>query len=847
MYKNLYFDRANNEIHLWTDGEHGDKLYEKFKYEKYAYKFDPNGQHRTLNDLPVTKVKRWSREDEEAGLIFEHDVRDSTCVLIDRYQRYEEPSKGHVVLYFDIEVERGQKYSKPAQALNVINAVSFYDTHSKLYRCYLLDREVNLHDRTLDDGTVFKRFTTEQDLLLGFLEAWRKINPSIVTGWNSAFFDVPYLYNRLKNVFDSETANLLSPIGIVDIKHKKSRYTVHLAGCPNMDYQELYRKFTYSEESDYKLETICQKVLQRGKVKYTGSLDDFYKTDIDGFIKYNVTDVELVVALDAKLDLIAIARGTCHKGHCPYEDYLYSSFYLDGSIQTFSRNNGKITNAARKPDGGKAEGAVVFKPRIGIQRWLTSIDLQSLYPSIIMTLGISPETQIGVVKNWGKINLVAHVLKTGTFDPNKFANYGYMPDDTIIEVTTIPINFLTEPQVLRFSKNEFVNYMTDKTISASGMIYTKLKKGIIPTILEQWFDERVLFKKMAKEATNVNEYEYYDRKQLITKILLNSLYGVLLLPSFRYYDKNNGEAVTLTGQSIIKFTDVVATTFYRIFTKDPTLQSPTIYGDSDSSYLDIKPLIPNWEELESTDEHKLVLEIDRVAADLVQFINKCVAWLAKHHLNSDNNRLLFLREKIVKRGLWSSAKKTYALRTIDLKTFEEDIVIKGFASVRSDMPPYFRAVMKQVLTDLLMDKDPKDVVTDLREFKRQYYKQPLMDILCPTSVKELDKYAYQQKGTPINVKSAQNYNKLIEVLGLEMYPNIEEEDKIKYGYLKTNPFGFETIALSGNDDPPEIVQFLEKYLDKDKIFESRLISKLQSLWDDLGFGKLDLDTNDVLF
>jgi DNA polymerase elongation subunit (family B) len=828
MYKNLYFDRANNEIHLWTDGEHGDKPYEKFKYEKYAYKFDPNGQHRTLNDLPVTKVKRWSREDEEAGLIFEHDVPASTRVLIDRYQQYEEPSKGHVVLYFDIEVERGQKYSKPAQALNVINAVSFYDTHTKLYRCYLLDREANLHDRTLDDGTVFKRFTTEQDLLLGFLETWRKINSSIITGWNSAFFDVPYLYNRLKNVFDEETANLLSPIGVVNAREYNGEFETTIAGVVSMDYLQLYKKFTYSEESSYKLEAIAQKELKRGKVQYQGTLDDFYKTDINGFIKYNVTDVELVVAIDAKRNLLDIARGICHAGFVPYDDFLFSSKYLDGASLAYCKRNNLV--AIRLKSSGPAttaEGALVKEPKRGIYEYVIDEDLTSLYPSLIRTLNISPETLYGKVLNWNEDDYEANVEKTYN-----------------IEL------YSRQSQIIKIQSSEFLKYLTTENLSiaSNGVLFKMDKIGLIPAILTQWFNERKRLSKLAEEfalSGDDVQYKYYDQKQLIQKILLNSFYGVLLLPSFRFYNKQIGESVTLTGQSVIKFSIKMANLYCNSKLKTNGVDY-VLAGDTDSLFLSALPLIKM--RYDGTDEDTMVKHTLEIASELQTLINKTYDYYAFKLHNVTTHFLNIKQEVIARRAFWGQAKKRYAMQIINKKGVPvNELDIKGFDTVRSNFPKSFRAMMRNLFISILNDKTPTQLQTEIRTFKSKYNKMPIFEIMVPTGVKEISKYTIGQKGTPIHIKSAQNYNSLLNVFNLGGYAPIDDGDKILYAYLKQNPFGFETMAVNGYDDPVELIDFVEKYIDRDKIFKQVLFGKLEQLWDDLGFGKLDRDTNDVLF
>lgn len=828
MYKNFYFDRQNNEVHLWTDGKHNDKSYEKFKYEKYAYKYDPNGEKRTLNDLPVSKVKRWSKEDEESGLIFEHDVPVSTRVLIDRYYKSDEPSEGHVVLYFDIEVERGQKYSKPNKALNVINAVSFYDTVSKLYRCYLLDRDGNLQDSTLDDGTVFKRFTTERDLLIAFLEAWRSINPTIVTGWNTTYYDLPYLYTRLRNIFNDEVANLLSPIGIVTVREYNDEFEMTIAGISSMDYLQLYKKFTYSEESSYKLESIAQKELKRGKVQYDGSLDDFYKDDINGFIKYNVTDVELVVSIDAKRNLLEIARGICHAGFVPYDDFLFSSKYLDGASLAYCKRNNMVAIRLKSNEPATtAEGAMVKEPKRGIYEYVIDEDLTSLYPSLIRTLNISPETLYGRVLNWSEDDWDLQIDKIYSIE-------FYGPDKSKIQLKS----------------NELWDYLIQNNLSiaSNGVLFKMDKIGLIPAILTQWFNERKRLSKLAEEyalAGDNVQYKYYDQKQLIQKILLNSFYGVLLLPSFRFYNKQIGESVTLTGQSVIKFSIKMANLYCNMQLKTIDVDY-ILAGDTDSLFLSALPLIRV--KYDGNNEDTMVKHTLEIANELQTLINKSYDYYALKFHNVSSHFLNIKQEVIARRAFWGQAKKRYAMQIINKKGVPvNELDIKGFETVRSNFPKKFREMMKNLFISILNDSTPELLQIDIRNFKSKYNSMPILEIMVPTGIKEISKYKNGQKGTPIHIKSAQNYNTLLNIFDLGNYAPIDDGDKILYSYVKTNPFGFESIALNGYDDPAEIISFVEQYIDRDKIFKQILLGKLESLWSDLGFGKLDLDTNDILF
>jgi len=370
-------------------------------------------------------------------------------------------------------------------------------------------------------------------------------------------FDVPYLYNRLKNVFDDKTAKRLSPIGKIYYNKFQERYFI--AGISCLDMMKLYKNFTFGQRSSYSLDAIAKLELKEGKIQYDGTLDKLYREDKEKFIDYNVHDVRLVKMIDDKMKFIELAKGICHKGHVPLEDFQFSSRFLDGAILTYLKRKGKIVVPNRPIKEGefsyteepKFEGAYVKDPVPGKYHWLVDLDATSMYPSIIMTLNISPECKIAKLKEWSNSDFQKGVEKT----------YKIELGDKIIE----------------FDKTEFEKFISQENlgISSNGVLYELTNKGIIPEILEVWFDERTemknLVKKYGKElnadgSVNIhydkNKLEFYNTRQKIQKTLLNSLYGVLGLPSFRYYDLDNAEAVTTTGVDLIKFAQKVTNNYF---------------------------------------------------------------------------------------------------------------------------------------------------------------------------------------------------------------------------------------------------------------------------------------------
>jgi DNA polymerase elongation subunit (family B) len=846
MYKNFYYDRKTNQIHLWTDGKHNDKEYEVFDYKKYAYVVDSKGEHTTLTGLKVKKVTSWGKEAEKAGMVFEHDVPVSTRTLIDRYYETDDVAVNLTVLFFDIEVEKGLRYSTAKEAKNKITSIAYYDTKNQKYVCLLLNEKGKLTDCkkqikvTETENTIevyVKVYRKESELLQAFVSHWNKIKPDLVSSWNGDVYDIPYLHNRIENVLGINYARKLSPIGITEERQVTKRdIVVNIAGIAQMDYLQLYKKFTYNEESSYTLEAISQKELKRGKFKYDGTLDELYENDIDGFIEYNVNDVELIVSLDRKKNLIDTARGICHAGHVPYDDYPFSSKYLDGAALTYCKKNNFIAiRSENTNDATQAEGAMVKPPTVGIYKYVIDQDLTSLYPSLIRTLNVSPETRFGKVLNWNEADWekkVGKVYKIQIY--TSLQNTAFDEPDQIIEV----------------GHDNFWLYIQEKnvTIASNGVMFTKSKQGLLPSILTMWFDERKRLSKLAEEygiAGDMEKYKYYDQKQLIQKILLNSFYGVLLLPSFRFYNKDVGESITLTGQSVIQFSIRGANHFYNTRIKTSGVDY-VIAGDTDSIFLPVLPLIRL--EYDGDEEHELVSRTLKFATEIQTFINKSYDVYAKKLHNVDTHYLNIKQEVIAKSAFWGQAKKRYAMWIINKKGVPvEEPDIKGFDVVRSSFPKAFRKLMKELIVDILHDMTVSDLNKKVQDFKSIYTKSPLADIMLPTSVKEISKYSHGQKGTPIHIKSAQNYNKLLELHKIESLPPFDDGDKILYAYMRQNPYGFETMAIRGYDDPPEILEFVERFVDKEKVFNNTLISKLDTIWKDLGFGTVQLQEQSNFF
>jgi DNA polymerase elongation subunit (family B) len=822
LYKNVYFQREKNTVHLWDDH----LGYRTFPYTRYAYEPAQNGTFRSIYGDKLSKIYKFKGDDP--GL-FESDVPETTRVLVDTYTESDIPSEGIVTMTFDIEVEMESGLPNVEEAKNELTAIGLQDNITNQYWVLIMDKKGKMVERTTDKAIILP-FRDERDLCMKFLEIYEGIAPDILTGWNIDNFDIPYLFNRIKRILGEQHAKRLSPIGQAFYSPYRNRW--FFAGVSCLDYLELYKKFNYNELPNYRLDTIGTIELGKGKIEYQGSLDDLFNEDIEKFIEYNLVDVEIVVELDKKLQFIDLCRGICHAGHVPYEDFVYSSKYLEGALLCFLKRKGLV--APNKPadrkeklqalkDAGQEKfiGAYVKDPIVGKYDWVYDLDLTSLYPSIIMTLNISPETKVNKVENWD----VQTFMK-------KEVDYYQMGED-------------------RISRDNLDKYIRegDLTISSNGVLYRKDKMGCIPEILDIWFNERVEFRKLEKkygQEGDKEKYAFYGKRQLVQKILLNSLYGVLGLPAFRFYDVDNAEAVTTTGQTVIKNTANMGNIKYNkeLGTKDV---DSNIYIDTDSVFFSAVPLLDHrHKDWKSMPDSEVAVLVDGIAGEVQDYLNKFYDILCDKFFNVQNHRLEIKKEYVARAGIWI-AKKRYAQWIISNNGIATDkLDVKGLDVKRSSFPKAFQECMGTVLIDILRSKPEEEITAFILAFKKSMMERPVSEIAKNSAVKHLSKYLPKkrqlfqlEKGVPAHVKAAILYNDCLKHFNAPFkYSPMKDGDKVKWVYLKNNPLGIDGLAFTGYEDPKEIVDFIATYVDHNRIFEAELKGKLQDFYNALSWGEV---------
>jgi DNA polymerase elongation subunit (family B) len=551
MYQAVYYDRESYNYHLRDDK----KGWMEFKYHPTYYVADIDGELETLDGTRVTPIKRM--DDYRNPKYFEKDVDKDTRLLVDYYYESDETPSYHNLVYLDIECEIAGALTPEniKDPKGKITSIALYDNNSKKYYCLILDEQQLMSEAKSDSKEVIP-YKSEKELLSGFIDLWIELDPTIISGWNSEFFDIPYLYYRIKKVINESIANFLSPIQkvktrIVQTKNGLSEHVV-LAGLNHLDYMNLFKKFITKQEPSYALGTIGEKYVKLGKIDYTGSLDKLFREDIDKFIEYNIRDVEIIIELEKSLKFIELTVTICHLCHTPYETIYYSTVLNDGAILTYLKRKGIVSpnkpttyNPILKEIKEEYAGGYLKDPVPGLYEWVIDLDFTSLYPSIIRSLNMGIETLVGRVVNTGKFDNQWSLKELKKMNPDKMVEIEKVKKDRRLIRSEISVKHLIE-----------LIEEGDLLISAPGVIFRKDKSSVVCEILADWFAKRQEYKALMKKAYKVDKDpvmgEFYNKRQHAYKIKLNDVYGVFAINSWRYTDGHKfiSKAITLTGQRL---------------------------------------------------------------------------------------------------------------------------------------------------------------------------------------------------------------------------------------------------------------------------------------------------------
>jgi len=880
MYKNCYIHRRNNDydhfvVHLWTD-----EGYIVEEFQNYGYQECPSHQatHVGLGGESLKKVYNWYRNDENLHYT-DHTLGNMhTKFLIDKYGTNDEPSKTHREVFFDIEIEMGgaltPEYIKSAP--KPVTSIAWWDKQTDEWAIVILDKTGEIKAGT-QDGKEIIPVSRETDLLETFLDRMEAIQPDILVGYNSDYFDIPYLYYRISKRFGKESRNVkrLSPIGVVKEQTWSTDQPIRIAGVASLDYMRLHKKYSFQQEPSMKLDFLGEKYVDQKKIEYDGSLDRLFAEDKQKFIEYNFVDVLILKKLDEKFKYLDLTKNISHKGKTLYEDVYQSSKTQDGAISAYLLNEGiippnKDPNPIIKEDeeGNKLSyaGGYLFCPKTGIFNYMFDEDLTSLYPSIIMSLNIGRETFVGrlITSDDRDNRLALNDLKK--MNPK---------DEFEVE------NLQRRKKILSVGEILALIEQNNLAITANGVMFRTDKPSTLSVVLAKWFDERVEYKNAMKKAYksgNKEEGDLNHLRQYTMKILLNSLYGATALPQFRYGSVLLSEGITLTGQRIIQDSG----TFINK-TAEETLQTGkdvyeirttprqryedctgvVVYEDTDSCYVNAEPLLRKlYPDFDDMDETAKADKLEAMSLEYEKKINVYYNDLALNAFNvpTDKHRLEMKTECTI-RSAFFSGKRRYAQYITKKEGVPcDEIDVKGLDFKKSNFPPLFRTFFEELLNKILFGSDKETITEEIINFKESLNDMDFVDISKPTGVKGIEKYVaapphaggifstYNLKA-PVGVKAAVRYNDLLKFKGLDKkHTQIVEGDKIKWVYLKDNPYKIDTIGFLDFDLPEKIRDFIENYVDISKSFDTILKNKLESFYQDLGWGDLNFNTyNEWLF
>ena len=780
--------------------EHGQRLKFKVKYSPTLY-------------VPVMKQTNWKTLDNKPVMPYKFDTIKEAKEFISKYESqphlcfgYDKfpytyisdtfPDKPNwnidriLIVTIDIEVQCENGFPNPEQAIEPLLSITIKNHQSK----NIVVWGIGDYKKTKDNVT-YVSCKDENELILEFMAFWSKHQPDVITGWNTDFFDVPYLVNRIQKLFGEEKMRELSPWGNVSSRKVftmgREQLMFDIMGVSQLDFFHLYQKFTYTKRESYRLDHIA--FIELGEKKDDNPYEtfkDWYTKDYQSFIDYNIQDVEIVDKLEDKMGLISLLLTMAYEAKVNYEDVFGSVKYWDVLVYNFLRKRKiAIPQKTSNSKGEKYEGAYVKEPQTGLHNWVLSFDLNSLYPHLIMQYNLSPETLL------------------------KSKNQNINVDD-MLEKTKL-------------------NLIEKTTMTPNGALFKTNKQGFLPAMMQELYNDRVIYKKKmlqaqqdyedTKDEKYVKLISRYNNIQMARKISLNSAYGAIGNQWFRYYDIAIAEGITTSGQLSIRWIENKVNNYLNKIL-DTNDKDYVIASDTDSIYITL-------DELVSRVKPKNPVEfLNKVATEKLEpFIDDSYKELSQY-TQAFENKMMMKREVIADKGIWV-AKKRYILNVFDSEGVsykEPKLKMMGIEAVKSSTPAICREKIKDALK-IIMSSDEKTLNTFIQDFHKKFTSVNPEQIAFPRSVNGLKKYMDSgttfKKGTPMHIKGCLIYNHKIKQNKLiHKYPLIQEGDKIKFLYMKQpNPYSANVISFMSKL-PGEFK--IKPYIDYDIQFEKVFVDPL---------------------
>ena len=805
FYTNV--SRYGNQI-LLRGYDHGRRIEKKIKYEPILFtSTNLKTNWKALDGTPVGVANAGKRFESMraaneyvtankgvSGKTIYGNTKYIPAFINDYYPGNIEFNRSTInVATIDIEVASDDGFPEPEKADHKVISIAMKSNIGETYYVWGLgDYDVE-QSYMKENLVVYRKFDREDDLLINFITHWssQQHSPDVVTGWNTRFFDIPYLVNRINRMLGEAYVKRLSPWGMVDrqevTKMGRTQTAYELKGISQLDYLDLFKKFGYSygPQESYKLDHIAHVVLGENKLSYEeySNLHTLYKHNHQKFIDYNIKDVELVDRIEDKLGLITLCMTMAYKGGVNYNDTFGTTLIWDTIIYRKLFANNIVVPFIEDKTKSAYPGGFVKDPHVGIHDNIVSFDLNSLYPSIIMQYNMSPET----IAN-GEIT---------QFDIENVLTQSSRPDNR------------------------------GKALAANGQYFNTDRPGIVPFIIDEMYKERVDIKQQMitaqKELEKVDKndkQEMYrierdiaiaENRQMSIKILLNSLYGAMGNRYFRFFDQRIAEAITLTGQLTIRWAEYSLNTYLNRVLQNKEWKDYIVAIDTDSLYVCLNDLV------EKVQPNNTIDFLDKVCQDALEpELEKSYADLYSM-LGGVDNRMVMKREAIADRALWT-AKKRYIMNVHDnegVRYAEPKMKIMGIEAIKSSTPAPCRKALKEIF-HVIMKEDEKSVQLAIEQFKNYFKTLEPDEIAFPRGVTQVKKWqdrnSLYKKGTPIHVRGSILYNKLVEDMQLKKkYEPINNGEKIKFLYLRQPNSIHENVISFPNYLPDEFG--LKKYID----------------------------------
>jgi DNA polymerase elongation subunit (family B) len=846
-YIDALLDRESDKIHIVERDKNGKRIYQEYKAKYLFYYTDPKGKYRSVYGDSLSKVTASNRNEflkelrvhKNKSKIFESDINPVFRCLSDNYLDIP-PPKLHTC-FFDIEVnfDPDKGFAPTDDPFNAVNSISLYldwldtlvtlcipptgYTHSQIDYCV----------QHFDNTVVCKTETEMFNLFFTLIE-----DADVLTGWNSGGYDIPYMVNRVTQVMSKDDTRRFClfnqfPRQREFVQFDQKQVTYDLVGRVHMDYLELYKKYNYEQRHSYKLDYIGEMEVGEKKTQYEGTLDQLYNKDWKTFLEYNRQDTMLLFKIHDKLKFLDLANSIAHQNTVLLPTVMGSVAMIEQAVINEAHARGLIIPdkpQRTEEDETKAAGAYVAYPKKGIHEWIAAVDLNSLYPSTIRALNMAPETIIGqlrptlteqymydkgqkLAREKKKNRKVAEdqevegedgpILWEGLFGTLEYNAVMNQERETMI---TIDWERGSHQQ---FSAAEIHKIIFDSgkpwMLSANGTIFTYEQEGVIPGLLTRWYSERKDIQKQLKEAKTKEEAEFYDKRQLVRKILLNSAYGALLNQHCRFYDKRIGQSTTLTGRQIVKH--MSATLNELIAGEYNHTGEAIVYGDTDSCYFSGWPIWSKDEDLRKNWTKEYAIEIyddlgNTVNSTFPDFMHRAF------HCPSKNGSIIKAgRELVADRGLFIT-KKRYAVNIYDKegKRLDKDgsigkIKAMGLDLKRADTPKFVQEFLFSVLESVLAGATKEDTIQQIIKFKEHLRELPSWNKGSPKAVNKLT--LYEQKlhkskdgkvNMPGHVRASLNWNFLLKLHHDNYSTKITNGAKVIVCKLLDNALGFTSIA-----------------------------------------------------